>query len=87
MAIRRGASAKNLEGISSDICDFMGRARRDQDGISSHDIFRFAIQIHAALALGKVVNLFGFCVAVPGRGGAWRERGLSQALILDWGIA
>jgi len=67
-----------------DGADGVDAPRGDQDGIPRSDLARLAIQGEAPMALEYEIEFFRGPVQVRLGGGPGRERGLGEALFLDW---
>src|SRR5690349_7783638 len=84
MRIRRGAAAAEPQGSGGG--DLVPGAGRDENGVSGADYPGGAVDFHGAGAFEEEIELLAQFVVVAVGGGADREAGFGEALVLDRGI-
>lgn len=81
VTISRRAATKNVQCRGAGVFDTMCRARRNGDAVANPDRETVLAQLHDALSLSDVVNLFGQLVPVQERGRTRLDDGFGQALL------
>lgn len=84
MRIGRCAAAEEAEGFVR--LDLVPGVTRDEDGIASGDLARFAVEFHQSAAFEDEVKFLGELVKMPLGGAAGGEAGFGQALQFNGGI-